>query len=79
MNKKTIYALSTPKGKSAIAIVRISGKSAYKNIKKISSNMPKKENTVSLNSIVDEEGNLIDRTLTTFFKSPKSFYGEDMV
>ena len=34
--KDTIYALSTPTGKSAIAIIRISGKQSLEVLKKIS-------------------------------------------
>ena len=33
----TIYALSTPTGKSAIALIRVSGKDSLETIKKISS------------------------------------------
>ena len=42
----TIYALSTPRGKSAIAVFRISGNNAFDYIKKISSSMPTKPNSI---------------------------------
>ncbi len=74
----TIFALSTIKGKSGVAVFRISGKSSHKNIISISSKKKFKTNFASLNNILD--GNeIIDLTLTTFFKSPKSYTGEDMV
>ena len=76
---KTIYALSTTPGKSAIALVRISGPQAYGAVKKISINMPKKNNMATLNDIKSEKGLAIDQTITTFYKSPKSFTGEDVV
>ncbi len=81
MRKKqdTIYALSTPPGKSAIAVVRISGNKAFDYIKKISSSMPAKPNTSSLNKLVTRNGDVIDQTITTYYKAPKSFTGEDMV
>jgi tRNA modification GTPase len=81
MNKqnKTIYALSTPSGKSALAIIRISGPLSHKCIKKISKNMPLETNRATYNELVSFEGELIDQTITTFYKSPKSFTGEDMV
>jgi len=81
MNKKqdTIFALSTPPGKSAIAVVRISGHQAYEFISKISSNMPKNHNQATFNKIIDRQKNIIDQTITTYFKSPKSFTGEDMI
>ena len=75
----TIFALSTPPGKAAIAIIRLSGKHSYKCIKKISANMPKNPNTSTFNEIKTKEGKVIDQTITTFFKAPKSFTGEDMV
>ena len=79
MNKKTIFALSSPQGKSAVAIIRISGPSAYKIVGSISSNMPKKPGIVSLNKIYDKKKSVIDQTITTYFKAPKSFTGEDVV
>ena len=42
--KDTIFALSTPGGKSAIAVFRISGLKSHKIIKKISSNKKKTTN-----------------------------------
>jgi tRNA modification GTPase len=78
-NAETIYALSTARGKSALALIRISGFHAHRLIKKISSNMPKKPNIATLNEIRSETGLTIDQTITTFYKSPKSFTGEDMV
>ena len=75
----TIYALSTPPGKSAIAVVRISGSKALDYIKKISSSMPTKPNTSTLNKLITKTGDVIDQTITTYYKAPKSFTGEDMV
>jgi len=75
----TIYALSTPPGKSAIAVVRISGNKAFDYIKKISSSMPTKPNTSTLNKLITSTGDVIDQTITTYYKAPKSFTGEDMV
>ena len=75
----TIYALSTPPGKAAIAIIRISGILSYSSIKNISVNMPKKQNIATYNKIKINTGEIIDETITTYFKAPKSFTGEDMV
>jgi len=81
MNKKTktIFALSTARGKAALALIRISGPHSYELIKKISTNMPKTPNMATLNEIKTEKRLTIDQTITTFYKSPKSFTGEDMV
>ncbi len=79
MSKETIYALSSAQGKSAIAIIRLSGPLSFNTVKAISSNMPKKQNSQCLNNILDDDNSIIDQTLTTFFKAPKSYTGEDMV
>ena len=78
-SKDTIYALSTPPGKSAIAVVRISGKKAYEHISKMSSTMPTTPNKAKLNKIKAIDGTTIDQTITTYFKAPKSYTGENMV
>ncbi len=77
-SKDTIFALATQKGKSGIAVFRVSGKGSHKIIKSISSK--KKFNTKfsTLNNLLDGKS-VVDQTLTTFFKSPKSYTGEDMV
>ena len=40
--------------------------------------MPLKPNVATLNEIKTQKG-LVDQTITTFFKAPKSFTGEDVV
>ena len=77
--KNPIYALATSKTRSAIAVFRISGKGSHKIITKISSNKKWKANTAKINYLVDENNEKIDKTLTTFFKKPKTYTGEDMV
>ena len=77
-SKDTIFALATQRGKSGIAVFRISGKDSHKLIKSISSKKKFKTNFVSLNNILDGK-KIVDQSLTTFFKSPKSYTGENMV
>ena len=81
MNKSrdTIFAVATPTGKSALAVIRISGSQAFQGISSISSNMPKESNVATLNTIKDISGELIDKTITTKYISPRSYTGEDMV
>ncbi len=76
--KDTIFALATQRGKSGIAVFRVSGKGSHKLIKSISSKKKFKINFATLNNLLDGKS-VIDQTLTTFFKSPKSYTGEDMV
>ena len=77
-SKETIFALATQRGKSGIAVFRVSGKSSHTIIKSISSKKKFKTNFATLNDLLDGKS-VIDQTLTTFFKSPKSYTGEDMV
>ena len=77
--KDTIFAVSTPQIKSALAIIRVSGPDSYSLIRGLSSNMPEKPNLATFNVIKTKEGLIIDQTITTLFKAPKSFTGEDMV
>ncbi len=77
-SKETIFALATQRGKSGIAVFRVSGKGSHKIIKSISSKKKFKTNFATLNNLLDGKS-VVDQTLTTFFKSPKSYTGEDMV
>ena len=77
-SKETIFALATQRGKSGIAVFRISGKGCHTIIKSISSKKKFKTNFTTLNDLLDGKS-VVDQTLTTFFKSPKSYTGEDMV
>ena len=74
----TIYALSTPPGKSAIAVIRLSGKGSKKALKKITSIkkiLPNKTNVLFLK----HRGVTIDQVVAIYYKSPNSFTGEDVV
>ena len=65
----TIYALSSPQGKSAIAIIRVSGKGVLKIIRKITKIkkiIPNKTNLL----FIKNKDVLIDQALIIFFKSP---------
>ena len=76
--KDTIYALSTPSGKSAIAVIRVSGNDCIKIIKKNTSLKkirPNKTNVVFLKF----KKKLIDQVVLTYFKAPKSFTGQEMI
>ncbi len=77
-SKDTIFALATQRGKSGIAVFRVSGKGSHTIIKSISSKKKFKTNFATLNDLLDGKS-VVDQTLTTFFKSPKSYTGEDMV
>ena len=74
----TIYALSTPTGKSAIAVIRISGDQSLNILKKISSIKKITPNKIKL-TLLKFEKQTIDQILVVYFKKPHSFTGEEMV
>jgi tRNA modification GTPase len=78
-NRSTISAIATATGVSSISIIRVSGEKALLIAKKIT----KKENIqpriANLFSLYNREDKLIDQAIVIYFKSPKSFTGEDIV
>ncbi len=79
MLKNTIYALSTPFVKSAIAIIRVSGSSALESLKIITKKkhfIPKKTH---VSNIYDSNGDLLDNALILYFEKGKSYTGEILV
>jgi tRNA modification GTPase len=74
----TIAALSTAAGKSAIAVLRISGENAFEIINKVFKTKSAAEKQVKYGHIVDEAKN-IDEVICIFFKAPNTYTGEDLV
>lgn len=81
----TIYALSTPPGqKSAIAVIRITGshcKYIYQKLTGLKENLNPRQTILRR---IYRKGNntsriLLDNPLILYFKSPKSFTGEDIL
>lgn len=78
---KTIAAISTPAGVGGIGIIRISGDNALNVIKKVfkAKNASEfKPYTIKFGHIVDENGNIMDQVLVSYFKAPKTYTGEDV-
>ena len=74
-----IYALSSGKGPSGIAIIRLSGKDTNKISKLISKQSSLKVKEVNLCKFYDPaNNNLIDEGLLLWFPGPNSFTGEDL-
>ena len=76
--KDTIFALASGPGKGAINIIRISGPSSIKVINSLSASKIQKQREAKLTKIFSGSGELIDQTITTIYKKPKSYTGEDM-
>lgn len=76
----TIAALSTPAGRGAIAIVRLSGGAAHEIAARMIAPWPTMARQVTLCAIRDpRDGSVIDRGLVTRFDAPHSYTGEPMV
>ena len=77
----TIVAISTAPGNSGIGIVRLSGKESINIINKIFQATNKGEikgYSIKYGHIIDNQKEIIDEVLVSFFKAPKSYTGEDM-
>ncbi|VFP84781.1 tRNA modification GTPase MnmE [Buchnera aphidicola (Cinara splendens)] len=75
---ETIVAPATAFGRSGIGIIRISGSSVLKIMKKFL-NISMKERFAHNVSFLDFQGNIIDHGIALFFPAPKSFTGEDIL
>jgi uncharacterized protein YqeY len=78
----TIAAVSTPRGKGGIAVLRISGEGTRALVQKVFSPRGKTElftpRHAILGDILGADSTPIDEGLCTFFAAPNSFTGEDV-
>jgi tRNA modification GTPase len=78
----TIAALSTPLGRSGIGVVRLSGGEALSIIRRMTGDehFSPEPRTAHVRQLIDPmSGDVIDEAVITFFRSPHSFTGEDIV
>lgn len=79
---KTIVALATPLGRSGIGIIRLSGEDSLAIVRKLikDENFNPKPRFAHLKKIYDIHTNeILDEAIITYFKSPNSFTGEDVM
>ena len=74
-----IAALATPPGRSAIAVVRLSGDGAFDIAARIVPGFRVEPRMAQLASFVASDGTAIDRGLYTVFPAPASYSGDDTV
>jgi len=76
-----IVACSTPPGRSGIAVVRLSGKSALGVVKTFvgGGSLKKTHLSPSLVELVDKKRRVFDQAVITQYLSPNSYTGEDLV
>lgn len=77
---ETIYALATPRGKSGVAVIRISGPAAGSALERLSGLAPGPARMAEIRRLYDPVGGSeIDQALVLTFCAPASFTGEDVV
>ena len=85
MFSDTIAAISTPHGKGGVAVIRISGENAFEIAEKFIFPKSKRSfseiraNSVFLADVKNAEGKLLDESLITIFRAPRSYTGENVV
>jgi len=77
----TIAAVATPAGAGALSVVRVSGPDAIGVVSRATAGRAAKlaERRVSLVTLRDGDGAVIDEALVTVFRGPRSYTGEDLV
>jgi tRNA modification GTPase len=76
----SIVALATPPGRSALAVIRLSGPSAFTIAACVIQPWPVAPRTASLCHARDpEDGSVIDQLIVSRFIGPRSYTGEDLV
>ncbi|GAB1402164.1 tRNA uridine-5-carboxymethylaminomethyl(34) synthesis GTPase MnmE [Elusimicrobiota bacterium] len=80
----TIVALATPKGKSALAIIRISGKNSFDMVSSVffdrkNNPIKIKNKTVHHGYICTDNKKQLDEVILTYMQSPNSVTGEDVI
>ena len=75
----TIVAPSTPTGRSAIGLVRLSGSRAEEFARSLVPRKRFRPRVATLGSLVDADGSLVDQVVATLFPGPASYTGEDIV
>lgn len=74
----TIFALATARGKSGVAILRISGPDAHEVGQRLAGHLPSR-GKAGLRRLIDADAALLDEALVLRFDRPHSFTGEDVV
>lgn len=77
MTEQTIIALATPIGKSAVAVIRMSGQDSIDIARKVFSPMPKQPNLLKVGTLKTEHFD--EQAMCVYFVAPKSYTGENSV
>lgn len=76
----TIAAVATPVGEAAIALIRVSGPDAFAIAERIfRSRSELSHGKATVGKVVDRTGQQIDQVVTSAFRAPASYTGEDVI
>lgn len=75
----TIFALSSGKGRSGVAVIRLSGRAASTALQCLINDELPMPRYAKRSTFVDAQGNVLDDGLALWFPAPASFTGEDVV
>jgi tRNA modification GTPase len=80
MSDDTIVALSTPPGRGAISTIRFSGPDSLKIARRlVRLPIDPRPRHAALGEFCDADGEVVDEVVLTWFRSPNSYTGEDVV
>ncbi|MDG1862424.1 MAG: tRNA uridine-5-carboxymethylaminomethyl(34) synthesis GTPase MnmE [Yoonia sp.] len=72
----TIFALATAQGRAGVAVIRISGDSAFKAASRLMNSLPDRR---GVRTLFDQDGVHLDEALVLVFRDGQSFTGEPVV
>ena len=78
-NQEDIVAIATPPGVGALAVVRISGRNLKQLYKDFTHKVPKNRFASFSRLYHPRKNTVLDEAVVTYFKSPHSFTGEDVI
>lgn len=80
-DRETICAVSTPAGYGGISVIRLSGPSSFRFVRKLANSLPEtpESHKVYYAKLKDSSGLQIDEVLVTFFTTGRSFTGDEVV
>ena len=80
IQEDTIVAIATPPGRGGVGVVRLSGPDSLRIAQNfVSIKRPLESHRVRYGSVLDQDGSILDDTLITYFATPHSYTGEDVV
>jgi tRNA modification GTPase len=75
----TIVAISTPSGRGALGVVRLSGRQARPIAGRILSPVEWRPWQAHFAELLDRDGRTVDQVVATFFEAPRSYTAEDLI